>query len=441
MAQNSTYSSKSVFKKTLFNISFQIVPIVIALLLTPYLINNLGKDLWAKFATGVSIVFLSNYFSFGIGPTLNRRVSEVIGLNQNARIGKELRECTSLSILLGVVFFIILSITLYASFASRTFSILQSKSDFQFYFIILLVFVIAFVIIPYKSLLESFSDFYFLALARAITASSLFVIPAIFVWLKEFSLIKIATVLAMFYIVLFSTYYIRVVSHQRKFLFKLISPYSKAFLMSLFKFDRNFLVETFFFSLFFLTSAVVLFYDRFYYPIFFDTEIIADQVTLLDLFNRVAIITGTISLIYFSAISVWYNEGQIDKIKVNLKRQLALVGLVFVFVILVSHYFLGDILSWWLGKSYSTFIRDNAFQLLLGVLAVNFTILLIRPLQAVGEIKKVSLILVISTIVYLCMVTFFGVFKAIEYHYLAFLVKAGVDLSVLAYFLKRKKLL
>jgi len=53
-------------------------------------------------------------------------------------------------------------------------------ADFQFYFIILVVFVLAFAIIPYKSLLESFSDFYFLAIARAIAASMLFVIPALF---------------------------------------------------------------------------------------------------------------------------------------------------------------------------------------------------------------------------------------------------------------------
>ena len=101
------------------------------------------------------------------------------------------------------------------------------------------------------------------------------------------------------------------------------------FLKSILKINNDFLKETFFFSLFFLTSAIVLFFDRFYYPIFFDTEIISDQVTMLDLFNRIAIITGTISLVYFSAISVWFNEGKLNKIKTNLKRQFVMVGLTF----------------------------------------------------------------------------------------------------------------
>lgn len=441
MAGNATYSSKKVLNKAIFNIAFQIVPIAVALILTPFLINTMGKDLWAKFATGVSVVFLSNYFSFGIGPTLNRRVSEIIGLNENERIANELKECTALSIVLGITFFAILQTVLYIGYRTSVFSILQSETDFHFYFIILLVFVLAFAIIPYKSLLESFSDFYFLAIARAISASMLFVIPALFVSFKEMSLVKVAVALAIFYILLYGLYFWRVVVHQHRFSFKMVSPYSIGFLKSLFKVNSAFLKETFFFSLFFLTSAIVLFFDRFYYPIYFDTKIMSDQVTLLDLFNRIAIITGTISLVYFSAISVWYSEGKINKIKNNLKRQFLMIGLVFVFITLVSYFFLGDILHWWLGDSYSEFIERNAFFLLLGVLSVNFTILLIRPLQAVGEIKTVSLMLVISTIVYLCIVVVLGINHSIELHFMALLSKAFFDLIVFSYLLKRKHLL
>ncbi|MGB5497747.1 MAG: hypothetical protein WBM77_02330 [Maribacter sp.] len=441
MAENATYSSKKVFNKAIFNIAFQIVPIAAALILTPYLINNMGKDLWAKFATGVSIVFLSNYFSFGIGPTLNRRVSELIGLNDNHRIGNELKECTALSIVLGIAFFIFLQVVLYIGYGTNAFSILQTKTDFQFYSIILLVFVIAFAIIPYKSLLESFSDFYFLAITRAIAASMLFIIPSLFVLFDEISLVMISMVLAIFYLALYAAYYIRAMAHQQNFSFNIVSPYSLGFIKSIFKINSDFLKETFFFSLFFLTSAIVLFFDRFYYPIFFDTKILSDQVTLLDLFNRVAIVTGTISLVYFSAISVWYNEGKINKIKTKLKRQFLMIGLVFLLIILVGYFFLGDILHWWLGDSYSDFIENNSFFLLLGVLSVNFTILLIRPLQAVGEIKTVSLFLVMTTIVYLCIVIALGINHVIELHYIALLTKAFFDMLIFTYLLKRKHLL
>lgn len=438
---NSTYTSKKVLNKAIFNIGFQIIPIAAALILTPFLIETMGKDFWAKYSTGVSLIFLSNYFSFGIGPTLNRRVSQIIGLKKHNRIKDELKECVSFSYLLGVIFFILLQIVLILSYQSQGFSILKSFSDYTFYFTILCVFFLSFVIIPYKSLLESFSDFYFLAIARALTASMLFIIPFLYILLSEVFLTGIAITLLVIYLTIYLIYFLRVKSFQEELSFTMDPPIGMDVVRNLFKFEIGFLKETYWFSLFFITSAAVLFFDRFYYPIFFDTQVISDQVTLLDLFNRVAIVTGTISLVYFSAISVWYQEKKINKIKINLRIQLIGVSGLFLGIILFSYFFLNDILSWWLGPSYSEFIADNAFHLLFGALLINFTILLIRPLQAIGEIRVVSIWLVRSTVVYLALVLFLGVYRLIEHHYVAFIIKALLDAIILVTLLRRKSIL
>lgn len=438
---NNSYTSKRVFRKALFNIGFQIVPIAAALILTPYLIETMGKDSWAKYSIGVSLIFLSNYFSFGIGPTLNRRVSEIIGLKQNHRIKEELKECVSFSYLLGTVFFIILQIVLHVAYRSQSFSVLQSASDYTFFFIVLSVFLMAFILIPYRSLLESFSDFYFLAIARAVTAAMLFLIPFAYIYFSEISLSGIATSLFIVYILLCFLYFFRIKRHQNKLSFDVYGPFNWNVLQRVFRFEIGFLKETIWFSIFFLTSAFVLFFDRFYYPIFFDTNIISDQVTMLDLFNRVAIITGTISLVYFSAISVWYQEKNIVRIKKSLRLQLIGVGGLFVFILLFSNFFLNDILKWWLRASFSDFIDENAFHLLFGALMINYTILFIRPLQAIGKIKIVSIWLLGTTSIYLIIVLFLGVYRAIEYHYVAFVIKAMLDMIILVTLLRRNRIL
>lgn len=438
---NVAYSSKKVFKKALFNIGFQVVPIAAALILTPYLIENMGKDFWAKYSTGISLVFLSNYFSFGIGPTLNRRVSQIIGLKQNYRIQAELRECVSFSYLLGLAFFILLQAILYASYISESFSILRTDQDYVFYCIVLCVFFLSFLIIPYKSLLESFSDFYFLAIARAITAAMLFLVPFLYISLFDVSLTGISTTLLFIYVILYLLYFVRAKSYEGKLSFKMISPVNWEMAKGLFRFELGFLKETIWFSIFFATSAIVLFFDRFYYPLFFDTRTISDHVTLLDLFNRVAIVTGTISLVYFSAISVWYQENNLRRVTANLKLQLIGVGLLFFVIALVSYFFLDTILLWWLKSSYSNFIESNGFRLLIGTLLVNYTILLIRPLQAIGEIKQVSVWLMSSTLLYLIIVLFLGAFYLIDYHFVAFITKALIDVIILVTLLRRKKIL
>ena len=435
------YSSKKVFKKALFNIGFQIVPIAVALILTPYLIENMGKDFWAKYSTGISLVFLSNYFSFGIGPTLNRRVSQIIGLKQNHRIQGELRECVSFSYLLGLAFFIVLQAVLYVCYTSESFSILRSNQDYVFYGIVLCVFFLSFLIIPYKSLLESFSDFYFLAIARAITAAMLFLVPFLYITFFSVSLTGISTSLLFIYVILYLLYFVRAKSYESRLSFKIASPVDFEMAKGIFKFEMGFLKETIWFSIFFATSAIVLFFDRFYYPLFFDTRTISDHVTLLDLFNRVAIVTGTISLVYFSAISVWYQENNLSRVTANLKLQLIGVGSLFFVIGLASYFFLDAILHWWLKSNYSNFIEANGFRLLIGTLLVNFTILFVRPLQAIGEIKQVSVWLMSSTLVYLLIVLFFGAFYLIEYHFMAFIVKALIDVIILVTLLRRKKIL
>jgi len=440
MSENA-YSSKKVLNKAIFNIGFQIVPIAAALILTPYLIETMGKDSWAKYSIGISLIFLSNYFSFGIGPTLNRRVSEIIGLKENYRIKEELKECVSFSYLLGTVFFVVLQLVLYAAYSSESFSILQSIGDYTFFFNVLCVFFLAFIIIPYRSLLESFSDFYFLAIIRAFTAAMLFVIPFMYSYFSEISLKGIAMILFVFYVLLCFLYFFRIKSYQKKFSFQVYGPLEWNVVKRMFKFEMGFLKETIWFSIFFLTSALVLFFDRFYYPMFFDTKIISDQVTMLDLFNRVAIITGTISLVYFSAISVWYQEKNISRIKTSLRLQLIGVGGFFTFILIFSYLFLDVVLKWWLQASFSAFIYENAYRLLIGVLMTNYTILLIRPLQAIGKIKTVSIWLLGSTVIYLVIVLFLGEYRAIAYHYLAFVVKALLDMIFLVTLLRRNRIL
>lgn len=227
MNKDSNYESKKVVRKTFFNIGFQIVPIAAALLLTPYLIMTMGKDAWAKYATGISLIFLSNYFSFGIGPTLNRRVSEIIGRKQYAAIHQEMAEGISFSYLLGGVFFIVLQTALYLVFLSGSFSIVQSISDYYFYSTVLFVFLLAFLIIPYRSLLESFSDFYFLAIIRAITAAVLFVVPAAILFFGPSDLMAIAMALLLFYIGLYVVYVLRA-KHLKAPFFRIAHALGKA---------------------------------------------------------------------------------------------------------------------------------------------------------------------------------------------------------------------
>lgn len=438
---NKRYSSKKVFKKATFNIGFQIFPILVALIIMPILINNLGKDFWAKYTTGISVIFLSNYFSFGIGPALNRRISELIGQKKYRKIGDEVNDCISLSFIFAISFFVVFLVILISAYATKAFSILQSPSDFIFFLLVEFCFFLVLLTIPYRSALEAFSDFYFLSILRALVSMSLFLVPLILWLFNAGNLVSSALVLLLFYVLIGLVYLFRLKRYKKKFGFSSVVFPLRNSSFNLLRRDNPFLKETLSFGLFFLCSALVLFFDRFYYPIFFETELLADHVTMLDLFNRIAIVTGTISLVYFSAISVWFNEDNLRKIRKNLRLQFVMVSALFLGVAVFGYFFISDLMAWWLKESFSQFIKSTSFAILIGVLFVNFEILMIRPLQAIGLANKVNKLLVVSTLIYLVIVLLLGFFKAIQYHYIALLVKGAIDLIVLSYMLKKERLI
>tara|TARA_Y100001933_G_scaffold59502_2_gene59604 strand:+ start:18581 stop:19903 length:1323 start_codon:yes stop_codon:yes gene_type:complete len=438
---NKEYSSKSIFSKAIFNVAFQVFPILVALILMPVLINNLGKDFWAKYTTGISIIFLSNYFSFGIGPTLNRRISELVGKKNHKKVGSEIEKCISLSYLLGGGFLAVFLVLLLAAYFTKAFSILQSPTDFLFYLITTTCFLVVLLTIPYRSTLEAFSDFYFLSVFRALSSSMLFLVPFV-LWLFGFGTLTIsAWCLLIFYLIIWILFYMRATKHKIEYGFSFARPFQRKLATGVVRPNRDFLSETLSFSIFFLCSATVLFLDRFYYALFFDTKLLSDHVTMLDLFNRAAIVTGTISLVYFSAISVWYNEENFLRIKKNLRFQFTVVAFLFTAIIIFSIFFLKDLMAWWLSESFSDFIANVSFPLLLGILLINFEILMIRPLQAIGQINKVNRWLVFSTSTYVAMILFIGFFELIYYHYIALVLKGSIDCIALFIMLKKEKLI
>ncbi|NKI31196.1 lipopolysaccharide biosynthesis protein [Croceivirga thetidis] len=438
---NKRYTSGKVLKKAVFNLGFQIVPIIVALVFIPLIINNLGKDYWAKYTAGVSAIFLANYFSFGIGPALNRRVSELIGAKKMSLIDKEVNTGIGISYLLSAALFLLFTCFIILAYWTKSLSILQDKEDLLFFLIIGFSFFIVFISIPYKSLLESYSDFYFLAIIRAISSAGLFVVPYV-LWLNGISkLYWVGISLVVYYFLVFLFMFFRTQHHKKELDLCYKTSVKPTFLISSTRSNTSFIKEAFKFGVFFLCSATVLFFDRYFYALFVNTKTLSDHVTMLDLFNRIAIVTGTISLVYFSAISVWYSENNFVKIKKNLRFQLTLISILFVFGLIFCKFFLLNLMEWWLKGAYSEFITNSAFVLLLAILIMNFEILMVRPLQAIGKVTQVNRLLVATTIIFLIIVIVLGMTDNIRYHYIALITKGIIDCFFLFGMLRNEKLI
>lgn len=77
-AARSLSSSRTVAKSAMWNLIGRAGPLVVAVLITPYLVRDLGPSRWGIFTIALSLVGIFGIFDFGIGRSLTRAISELM---------------------------------------------------------------------------------------------------------------------------------------------------------------------------------------------------------------------------------------------------------------------------------------------------------------------------------------------------------------------------
>jgi O-antigen/teichoic acid export membrane protein len=376
-----------VSRKALFNVAIQIIPILASLFAIPISISNLGKPLWLFYSLGITVLFLPNYFSFGAGPYLVRNLVQ----KNNFLLSKKWKDCISTLIISSIIYVLLSSFLLFTTRNQDAFILNSSEKLFSVFFI--LSGLMIYIIIILKALLESKEDFYFLGIARALFTTGLIVIPALSFqqeWHYGFS------------VFLWSVFYVFVCGNRIKNVrTKLMQK--KNFIISKQNF-LEYLKEVWPFGVYLFCWSFFLFFDRIIFKFYVNNNILSDHVTMQDLFNRVAIVSGNISLVYFPTLS-----NKANSTKLFLKhyfKQFYYVLFIFAAIILIASFVLKKALSLWLNDDFSTYISNNAFIYLVGIIIFNFSIIQIRTLHAKNKEKYVTYSLLVMLGFYLLFVSF-----------------------------------
>ncbi|MCV6629718.1 MAG: hypothetical protein OIF50_07650 [Flavobacteriaceae bacterium] len=421
----------SVSAKVFSNLVLQLFPIIISLVFIPLSIQLLGKSNWAKLTLGISVIFLSNYVSFGIGPTLTRRISS-LWKNKQKLFRKEFEFAFYGVKMLSSIVFTIVLVVLVTLFLTEKYSLIKNYADLLFFIQCLICFIITFLIIPYRSGLEGLGDFHFLGIYRSIITSLLVLLPYITFLVLDASLLVVGFMLILTYILAFFV--------LKKRLRSQIGIRLKQERKNKISLKNSFFRESVQFGVFSLLNYIIVFSPRIIYPFNYSSIIVSDFVTLEDLFNRITILTGTISLIYFQVFSEYdlIKSETKKKVKRLLKRKIFLIFSILI-VIVSSKRIVGWFISIWLGTDYSVFMEDNYYLLMVGLVCFNLNILLMRPLQAMGYEKIVNYIVGVAALLFLIGVIVMMYFQLINYHYLLLMfISLGIFSSLIWYTIKQK---
>ena len=381
-----------VSRKALFNVAIQIIPILTSLFAIPISISNLGKPLWFFYSLGITVLFLPNYFAFGAGPYLVRNLVQ----KNNFLLSKKWKGCISAIIISSIIYVLFSSAFLFTTRNQDAFILNSSEKLFYIFFI--LSGLIIYIMILFKAILESKEDFYFLGTARSFFTTGLIVIPVLS-FQQEWHYALSVFLWSIIYVFLCGN---RIGDLGAKWTQNKNPIISKQNLI-------EYVNEVWPFGVYLFCWSFFLFFDRIIFKFFIDKNILSDHVTMQDLFNRVAIISGNISLVYYPTLSDKANQTKL--FLQHYFKQLYYVLFAFAAIIIISSIFLEKALSFWLKDDFSTYISNNALVYLVGIIVFNFSIIQVRALQAKNKEKLVTLHLIVILGLYILFVLLLGLIE------------------------------
>ena len=381
-----------VFRKALFNVAIQIIPILASLFAIPISISNLGKPLWFFYSLGITVLFLPNYFAFGAGPYLVRNLIQ----KNNFLLSKKWKGCISAIIISAIIYVLLSSAFLFTTRNQDAFILNSSEKLFNVFFI--LSGLMIYIMILFKAILESKEDFYFLGTARAFFTTGLIVIPVLS-FQQEWHYALSVFLWSIIYVFVCGN---RIGNLGAKWMQNKNLIVSKQNLI-------EYVNEVWPFGVYLFCWSFFLFFDRIIFKFFIDKNILSDHVTMQDLFNRVAIISGNISLVYYPTLSDKANQTKV--FLQHYFKQLYYVLFAFAAIIIISSIFLEKALNFWLKDDFSTYISNNALVYLVGIIVFNFSIIQVRALQAKNKEKLVTLHLIVILGVYILFVLLLGLIE------------------------------
>lgn len=381
-----------VSRKALFNVAIQIIPILTSLFAIPISISNLGKPLWFFYSLGITVLFLPNYFAFGAGPYLVRNLVQ----KNNFLLSKKWKGCISAIIISSIIYVLFSSAFLFTTRNQDAFILNSSEKLFYIFFI--LSGLIIYIMILFKAILESKEDFYFLGTARSFFTTGLIVIPVLS-FQQEWHYALSVFLWSIIYVFLCGN---RIGDLGAKWTQNKNPIISKQNLI-------EYVNEVWPFGVYLFCWSFFLFFDRIIFKFFIDKNILSDHVTMQDLFNRVAIISGNISLVYYPTLSDKANQTKL--FLQHYFKQLYYVLFAFAAIIIISSIFLEKALNFWLKDDFSTYISNNALVYLVGIIVFNFSIIQVRALQAKNKEKLVTLHLIVILGLYILFVLLLGLIE------------------------------
>tara|TARA_B100000989_G_scaffold20176_1_gene13286 strand:+ start:5830 stop:7137 length:1308 start_codon:yes stop_codon:yes gene_type:complete len=420
------FRSSLLLKNSVISLVFQVIPITIAIIFIPINILHLGLELWGLYSLAITLFFLVMYLNFGIGPSVNRLVSEYRSKMNFVSEKNLVHTSFFISLLLCFllyIFFKILDETIvYFIFSESDFTKYESgiRELFNYIYIGSCIYL---QINFFRNVIEGQQLFLFVSFTRAIFASFLIISPLLTSKeLINFSGLYINILLS----IIISLYFIIFI---KDYGFPNIKKFSNIQFKKIIYQGSLISLHSFF-------NPIFIFLDRYVISSLLGLFFVGIYTSFYDIISRLTIISSSISSALFPSASS--NIENKSKLKDSVFFSLFLTSILTAIPTIILLIYGPQIISIWLKQDYPIEYSYLIRILCSAYFIQGLNLVLLKTMQATKNFKFPVYLSLVLSIFYVPSLFFSIKFFGITGAGLIFLIKNIIEFCLSIIFFKRR---
>ena len=353
---HSKFKGTSLAQNSIYNLIGFGIPLIVAVIVLPYLIHGLGNERFGILSIAWIVVGYFSLFDLGIGRSVTKLIAEKIGSNETEQIPSLFWTAFYLMLCLSICG----AVALFFLIPWIVFDVLRISNDLRletlhsFYLLIFSIPVVT-TSASIRGILEAYQEFRTINFIRGSLGLSAFIMPLLCLAITK-SLVWIILSLVIFRIIVWMLYLYKCFE---------INPALKSTRV----FDRTLIKPIFKLSSWMSVSSIIvplnIYLDRFMIGALVSAGAIAYYVTPYEITSKLLIIPGAFAGVMFPAISATYlrDPEYSNKLIVRATKYIFLILYPIVFLIVAFAY---KGMTFWIGSQFA----ENSY-IVLQVLAVG----------------------------------------------------------------------
>ncbi|MBT8383595.1 MAG: flippase [Ignavibacteria bacterium] len=417
-----------IIKNTSFNLLGYGIPLIIAIVIIPFLIKGLGEEKFGILNLCLVIVGYFSFLDFGIGRALTKIIAEKIALNKSAHIPEYFWTSLTLMFFVSIlVTIIIIFLTPFLVNSVFNISTKLHKETINTFYVLAISIPIVSTTAGLRGVLEAYQKFGTINIIRTALGISTFLMPFLCLIFTQ-SLFWIVIVLGLIRLIVWFQYLVQcynvnseIRTNSLKFNFSLIKP--------LFRLSSWLTVSN-------LVGPLIIHSDRFLIGVLISATAITYYGTPYEVVTKLLLIPGALTSVLFPAFSANYKLNENSNIKLFSRS----IRFIFIFLYPIVFFlvtFAHESISMWLGNSFAEKSTIVLQLLSIGVLLNSLAYIPFTFLQGIGKPEIPAIINLIELPIYLffmiIMIGEYGIFGAA----FVWCFRVFLDLVVLYYFTMR----